>query len=222
MIRGKILDAWRKKRASGQRIAGGRSGPDFISVSNEDRLKLPPSRGIGALLPIGDANALSFEAVCERVAKAGGIPVLAGVCASDPFRLMKHFLKDLKEAGASGIQNAPSVGLIDGGFRTSLEEAGLGFTKEVEMIRLAGDLDLITAPFVFSVDDARRMTEAGADLIVVHPGLGVEETASDRAKRLESIASAAREIRKDVLVLFLEVAGLQSSEVRALDGIQTE
>jgi predicted TIM-barrel enzyme len=222
MIRGKILDAWRKKRASGQRIAGGRSGPDFFSVSNEDKLRLPRSRGIGGLLPIGDANALTFESARERMAQAGGVPVLAGVCASDPLRLMKHFLKEIREAGVAGIQNAPTVGLIDGSFRTNLEEAGLGYSKEVEMVRLAADQGLITAPFVFSEENAHRMAEAGADLVVIHPGLGAAETAAERARRFESIAAAIREVRKEILVLSLGPAAAPGSELRWLDGIQTD
>ena len=213
MNRGKILDAWRRKRASGRRIEGGRSGPDYITVSNEDKLK--GARGIAGLLPIGDANGLSLQSARERSLTAAAVPLLAGVCATDPLRLIDKLLEELKELGVAGVQNAPSVGLIDGGFRTNLEDAGLGFAKEVEMIRLARQLDLVTAPLVFSPEDARRMTEAGADVVVIHPGFG-------NGKPIEAIASAAREARKDVLVFALGSAEMAGTEPGTLDGIQTD
>ncbi|MBI3854252.1 MAG: phosphoenolpyruvate hydrolase family protein [Planctomycetes bacterium] len=215
MNRGKVLEAWRRKRAGGKPLAGGRSGPDFITVSNEDKLELRGARGIAGLLPLGDANALSLASVKERVPKADGIPVIAGVCATDPLRLMDKFLQEMKAAGAAGVQNAPSVGLIDGGFRTNLEEAKLGYAREVELLRLASKLDLITAAFTFTAEDARAMAEAGADLVVLHPGLGPKVS----AKEIEERAAAAREGRKDVLLL---VYGPADADPGALDGIQTE
>ena len=221
MNRGKILDAWRKKRAAGQWISGGRSGPDFVSVSNEDKLELKGARGIAGLLPLGDANALSLASAKERLPKVGGTPLIAGVCATDPLRLMDKFLQELKSAGAAGVQNAPSVGLIDGGFRVNLEEAKLGYAKEIEMVRLAAHLDLITSALVFSAEDARAMAEAGADLVVIHPGLGPKLPAKERVKAAEDAASAAREGRKDVLVLALGAAE-SISDYRTLDGIQIE
>jgi predicted TIM-barrel enzyme len=218
MNRGKVLEAWRRKRAAGQRIVGGRTGPDFLFVSNEDKLRLPGARGIAGLLPLGDANALSLQGARERVPNAGGVPVIAGVCATDPLRLMDKFLQELRGVGVSGIQNAPSVGLIDGGFRTNLEEARLGYAKEIEIVRLAGELELVTSALVFSADDARAMADAGADLVVIHPGLG----ARPPAKRIEELAAAAREGRKDVLVLALGDAESASAELRGVDGIQIE
>jgi predicted TIM-barrel enzyme len=221
MNRGKILDAWRKKRAAGEWIRGGRGGPDFLSVSNEDKLELRGAKGIAGLLPLGDANALSLESAKERLAKGGATPVIAGVCATDPLRLMDKFLQEMKTAGVAGVQNAPSVGLIDGGFRVNLEEAKLGYAKEIEMVRLAAPLDLITSALVFSPEDARAMAEAGADLVVIHPGLGPKPALKERVKAVEDAAAAARERRKDVLVLAFGTAE-SLSDYRTVDGIQIE
>lgn len=215
MNRGKILEAWRKKRASGQRIAGGRGGPDYVFASHEDKLGM---RGAGGLLPIGDANALSLQSARERVAQADGLPVLAGVCATDPLRLIDKFVQEMKEAGVSGIQNVPSVGMIDGAFRTNLEAAGLGYAKEVELMRLSADLGLLSAAWVFTPEDAKRMAEAGADVVIFHPGLDARETPKDRSKRLEAVAAAAREARKDILVFAVGAP----EDSKSLDGIQSE
>lgn len=209
MNRGKILEAWRRKRSAGELLSGGRSGGDFILVSNEDKLELRGATGLAGLLPLGDANALSLAALKERASSAAGVPLIAGVCGTDPLRLMDKFLQEMKAAGAAGIQNFPSVGLIDGGFRTNLEEAKLGFGREVDLVRLAGKLDLVTVMLVFSADDARAMGEAGADAVVIHPGLGERPS-----KFSAEIASAARESRKDLLVL-----GYRSASI---DGIQTD
>ena len=209
MNRGKILEAWRRKRP----LTGGKNGPDFRVVSNADKVGLPGARAVAALLPLGDANALSLESARERISRAGATPVLAGVCATDPLRLMDKFLEEMKAAGVAGIQNVPSVGLIDGGFRTNLEEAKMGYRREVEMIGLAGALDLVTAAFVFSPEDARVMAGAGADLVVIHPGLGPKPS----AKAIEQTAAAAREARKDVIVL-----AYGATDCAALDGIQTD
>jgi predicted TIM-barrel enzyme len=222
MNRGKILEGWRKKRSAGGAIAGGRDGPDFIAVSNEDRIDVRNARGIAGLLPLGDANALSLESAKLRVPKAGSTPVLAGVCATDPLRLMDKFLQEMKAAGVAGVQNRPSVGLIDGGFRTNLEEAQLGFAREVDLVRFASKLDLITAAFVFTPDDARTMADAGADLVVIHPGLGSPGTSKERIKSIEQAAAAAREGRKDVMVLAYGAADSVPSGLEALDGIQID
>ena len=205
MNRGKILEAWRRKRP----LTGGADGADFIIVSNLDKLAV---KGAAALLPLGDANALSLQSAKERIPRAGTTPVIAGVCATDPLRLMDKFLQEMKGAGVAGVQNAPSVGLIDGGFRTNLEEAKLGYAREVDLVRQADRLDLLTVMIVFTTDDARAMAAAGADAIVIHPGLGPAR----RPKAQEEIAAAAREARKDVLVLSMGAAAV------GLDGIQTE
>lgn len=222
MNRGKILEGWRKKRSGGQYVTGGRSGPDFLTVSNEDKIDLRNARGIAGLLPLGDANALSLESAKERIATAGTTPVLAGVCATDPLRLMDKFLQEMKAAGVAGVQNRPSVGLIDGGFRTNLEEAQLGYAREVEMVRDAGTLDLITASLVFTPEDARKMAEAGADVVVIHPGLGRQGTPKERIKSIEQAASAAREGRQDVMVFAWGAADSIPPGLDALDGIQID
>ena len=196
MNRGKILDAWRQKRAAGTLL---QSGVDFIATSTVE---------ISGLLPLGDANALSLRRATERVAGADGIPVLAGVCATDPLRLMETFLQEVKAAGAAGVQNLPSVGLIDGSFRKTLEESRLGYAREVEMIGLASRMDLVAAAVAFSPEEARQMAEAGADVVIAHPVHGPK-------KAVAEIAAAAREARKGILVLAF------GSASDGVDGIQS-
>lgn len=217
MNRGEILEGWRHARAEGRPLTGGRGGPDFIVVSNVDRFEALGARGVAGLLPLGDANAVSLQAARDRVIKAGAIPVIAGVCATDPLRLMDKFLQEVKAAGVAGVQNVPSVGLIDGGFRTNLEEAKLGYASEVEMVKLAGLLDLLTVALVFSADDARAMAKAGADAVAIHLGLGRAPSPKEGAKRIEEIAGAARSVRTEILVLAHGV-----TDSGALDGFQTD
>ena len=139
-------------------------------------------------LPYGDANGIVVEMADEVLPVAKETPVLAGVCGTDPFRLMDNFLKDLKDMGFSGVQNFPTVGLIDGVFRQNLEETGMGYDLEIEMIRKAHQLDMFTAPYVFSEEDAEAMAEAGADVLVAHMGLttsgsiGAENCSDPRRK----------------------------------------
>jgi predicted TIM-barrel enzyme len=136
-------------------------------------------------------------------------PVLAGVCGTDPFRLMKRFLRDVQEAGFSGVQNFPTVGLFEGRIRANMEETGMGYDKEVEMIRVAGELDLITTPYVFNADEARAMAAAKADIIVAHVGttlsgtIGAHSVMSldEAVERVQTMADAAKEINPDVLVI---------------------
>jgi len=201
MNRAKILDAWRKKSAAGTLLEGGSAGADFIVTSKVS---------VAGLLPLSDANALSIETTKARVAGAGATPVVAGVCATDPLRLMETFLQEIKAAGAAGVQNSPSVGLIDGPFRKTLEETRLGYSREVEMIGLATKLDLITVALAFAPEEARRMAEAGADLIVAHPGLAGKKPV------VAEIVAAAREGKKGILVL------AYGSVSDGVDGIQTD
>jgi len=201
MNRAKILEAWRKKRAAGTLLQGGPGGPDFIVTSTV---------GVASLLPLCDANALSIESTKTRVAAAGSTPVLAGVCATDPLRLMETFLQEIKAAGAVGVQNNPSVGLIDGSFRRTLEETRLGYSREIYMIGVAAKHDLITAALAFAPEEARRMAEAGADLIIAHPGLAEKKAA------VVEIVRAAREAKKGILVL------AYGSAVDGVHGIQSE
>ncbi|HLY08076.1 MAG TPA: phosphoenolpyruvate hydrolase family protein [Planctomycetota bacterium] len=213
MNRGKILELWQLKSSGGTPVKGGPQGPDFVVVSNVDRLNVQSDAAIAAFLPIGDANALSQEAAKDRV--WGPIPVIAGVCATDPLRIMDNFLGDIKATGVLGVQNTPSVGLIDGSFRKTLEDTRMGYDREIEMIGLAAKHDLLTAALVFTPEQARKMAEAGADAVVVHPGM---EPGRDLARAVSECAAAARDARKDVLVFGYGAAG----DVRGIDGIQSE
>lgn len=146
-------------------------GVDLIIIYNSGRYRMAGRGSLAGLLPYGDANGIVVEMADEVLPVAKETPVLAGVCGTDPFRLMDKFLAKLKEIGFSGVQNFPTVGLIDGVFRQNLEETGMGYDLEVEMIRKAHQLDMFTAPYVFSEEDAAAMAEAGADVLVAHMGL---------------------------------------------------
>jgi predicted TIM-barrel enzyme len=160
-------------------------------------------------MPYGDANAIVVEMAREVLPIARKTPVLAGVCGTDPFRMMDFFLRDLKQMGFSGVQNFPTVGLIDGIFRENLEETGMGYAVEVEMIAQAHQLDMITCPYVFNEDDARAMANAGADLLIAHMGLTTSGTIGaktaltlDQAvERIQAIREAAVAVRPEILVL---------------------
>jgi predicted TIM-barrel enzyme len=164
---------------------------------------------LAGLLPYGDANEIVVDMASEVLPVVENTPVLAGVCGTDPFRLMPVFLKQLKEMGFAGVQNFPTVGLFDGTFRQNLEETGMGFDLEVEMIRQAHELDLLTSPYVFDEDDARNMAEAGADVLVPHMGLttsgsiGAQTALSleESVERVQAMHDAAKEVNPDVLVL---------------------
>jgi predicted TIM-barrel enzyme len=164
---------------------------------------------LAGLLPYGDANAIVVEMAAEVLPIVKSTPVLAGVCGTDPFRLMPVFLRQIKEMGFSGVQNFPTVGLFDGTFRQNLEETGMGFGLEVEMIRAARELGLLTCPYVFTPDEARAMAEAGADVLVPHMGLTTAGTiGAQTAKTLDesvglvqAMRDAAAEVDPDVFVL---------------------
>ncbi|HUR38442.1 MAG TPA: phosphoenolpyruvate hydrolase family protein [Planctomycetota bacterium] len=211
MNRGKILDVWRGKIEAGATVKGGPGGPDYVLVTNRDKLGPKAAPEISALLPIGDANGLALAAAKDRV--WGPVPVIAGVCATDPLRMMENFLQEMKAAGIVGVQNSPSVGMIDGSFRKTLEETQFGYDREVRMIGLAVKLDLLSIALAFGPEDARKMAEAGADVVVAHPGL---EEPRLRAKRTAEIVAAARSASKDVLVFGI------GAEAEGLDGIQSE
>jgi predicted TIM-barrel enzyme len=184
-------------------------GIDLIVVYNSGRYRMAGRGSLAGLMPYGDANAIVMEMAGEVLPVVSDTPVLAGVCASDPFRLMDRFLDDVRRAGFSGIQNFPTVGLIDGQFRANLEETGMGYDKEVELVRLARKKELLTTPYVFDVPQTKEMTEAGADVIVAHMGLTTEGTIGARTARtlddcvrdVQAIANAARSVRSDVIVL---------------------
>ena len=184
-------------------------GADLIVIYNSGRFRMAGHGSLSGLMPYGDANQIVVEMAREVLPVARDVPVLAGVCGTDPFRLMHRFLREIKAIGFSGVQNFPTVGLIDGLFRQNLEETGMSYSKEIEMIGIARELDLLTTPYVFSTGEAVAMAEAGADVLVAHMGLTTKGTIGARtAKTLEesvaeiqAIHDAARRVREDVLVI---------------------
>ena len=184
-------------------------GADLIIVYNSGRYRMAGRGSLAGLLPYGDANAIVVEMAGEVLPVVRETPVLAGVCGTDPFRLMPVFLRELKQLGFAGVQNFPTVGLIDGVFRQNLEETGMSYALEVELIRAARELELLTAPYVFDPDGARLMTEAGADVLVPHMGLttsgtiGAETaiTLDEAVERVQAMHDAAKEVDPDILVL---------------------
>jgi predicted TIM-barrel enzyme len=184
-------------------------GADLIIIYNSGRYRMAGRGSLAGLMPYGDANGIVMEMASEVLPVVRNTPVLAGVCGTDPFRLMPVFLKQLRDAGFSGVQNFPTVGLIDGNFRANLEGTGMGYDKEVETIRLAHELDLFTSPYVFDADDARAMAEAGADMLVAHVGLttsgsigaSVALSLDDAIGIVQEIAEAGRAVNPDILVI---------------------
>lgn len=184
-------------------------GADIIIIYNSGRYRMAGRGSLAGLLPYGDANQIVVEMASEVLPVVKNTPVLAGVCGTDPFRLMPVFLKQLREIGFSGVQNFPTVGLIDGNFRANLEATGMGYDKEIEMIRLAHEMDLFTSPYVFDADQAREMAKAGADQLVAHVGLttsgsigaGVAMTLDEAIDKVMEIAEAGRQVRQDILVI---------------------
>jgi predicted TIM-barrel enzyme len=146
-------------------------GADIIIIYNSGRYRMAGRGSLAGLLPYGDANGIVVEMAAEVLPVVKNAPVQAGVCGTDPFRLMPVFLKQLKEIGFSGVQNFPTVGLFDGKFRTNIEATGMGYDKEVEMVAIAHEMDFFTTPYAFTPDEARAMAEAGCDLLVAHVGL---------------------------------------------------
>ena len=189
--------------------SGEAGGVDLIIIYNSGRYRMAGRGSLAGLLPYGDANGIVVEMGSEVLPVVKEVPVLAGVCGTDPFRMKDVFLKQLKEQGFSGVQNFPTVGLIDGVFRTNLEETGMGYDLEVEMIRKAHELDLLTTPYVFDVDQARKMAKAGADVLVAHMGLTTKGTIGaktaltldDSVKKVQEIADAGKEVNPDIMIL---------------------
>ena len=184
-------------------------GCDLIIIYNSGRYRMAGRGSLAGLMPYGDANAIVVEMAAEVLPVVKQTPVLAGVCGTDPFRLMPVFLRQLKEIGFSGVQNFPTVGLMDGTYRQGLEETGMGYELEVEMIRVARELDLLTAPYVFTPDEARAMAAAGADVLVPHMGLttggaigaSTAKTLDESVGLVQEMRDAAVEVNPDVLVL---------------------
>jgi predicted TIM-barrel enzyme len=184
-------------------------GADLIIIYNSGRYRMAGRGSLAGLMPYGDANQIVVDMAAEVLPVVKDIPVLAGVCGTDPFRLMPVFLKQLKEMGYAGVQNFPTVGLIDGNFRANLEATGMGFDKEIEAIRLAHELDMFTSPYVFDTDQAEAMAIVGADQLVAHVGLttagsigaGVALTVDQAVERVMQIAEAGRKVRSDIIVI---------------------
>jgi predicted TIM-barrel enzyme len=184
-------------------------GIDLLIVYNSGRFRMAGRGSLSGMMPYGDANAIVMEMANEVLPVVKDTPVLAGVCGTDPFRLMGPFLDQIKSAGFSGVQNFPTVGLVDGVFRANLEETGMGYGLEVDMIRMAHEKDLVTAPYVFDEDQAADMARAGADILVPHMGLttsgsiGAQTalTLDDAAARVQALADAATKVNPEVICL---------------------
>lgn len=184
-------------------------GADMLIVYNSGRYRMAGRGSLAGLLSYGDANQIVVEMGSEVLPVVKNTPVLAGVCGTDPFRVMEVYLKGLKEQGFSGVQNFPTVGLIDGVFRQNLEETGMGYGLEVDMIRAAHELDMLTTPYVFDPEQAKAMAEAGADILVAHMGLTTKGTIGaktaltldDCVKRIEAIIKAGKAVNPDIMVI---------------------
>jgi predicted TIM-barrel enzyme len=216
-----ILTRLRAKVAAGQPIIGGGAGTglsakmseaggvDLLVIYNSGRFRMAGRGSLSGMMPYGDANAIVMEMAREVIPVVKNTPVLAGVCGTDPFRVMELFLRDVVAAGFAGVQNFPTVGLIDGTFRQGLEETGMGYGLEVDLIRLAHEMDLLTTPYVFNPDEATAMAQAGADILIPHLGLTTKGTIGattavsleESAKRVQAMHDAAKRVNPDVLVL---------------------
>jgi predicted TIM-barrel enzyme len=219
--RTEILKRFCRKIHEGRPIIGGGAGTgisakfeeaggiDLIVIYNSGRFRMAGHGSLAGLMPYGDANAIVMEMAGEVLPVVKRTPVLAGVCGTDPMRLMDRFLGQVKAAGFAGVQNFPTVGLIDGTLRVNLEETNFGYYREVEMIRLAHEMDLLTTPYVFSPEDAVAMTRAGADILVAHMGLTTAgsigaktaKTLDQSVALIDQITDAAKSIRDDVIVI---------------------
>jgi predicted TIM-barrel enzyme len=184
-------------------------GVDLLVIYNSGRFRMAGRGSLSGMMPYGDANAIVLEMAREVIPVVRNTPVLAGVCGTDPFRLMKLFLREVDAAGFSGVQNFPTVGLIDGVFRANLEETGMGFSLEVDLIRQAHEMGLLTTPYCFNEEEARAMAEAGADVLIPHMGLTTKGTIGastalsleESARRVQAMHDAAKRVNADVLVL---------------------
>ncbi len=221
MNRQEILDKFRAQIASGVPIIGGGAGTgitaksaeaggiDLLVIYNSGRFRMAGRGSLSGLLAYGDANAIVMEMANEVLPVVKHTPVLAGVNGTDPFRVMPYFLKQIKDIGFAGVQNFPTVGLIDGVFRANLEETGMGYGPEIDMIRLANELDLLTSPYVFDVTQAKEMAAAGADILVPHMGLTTSGTIGaqtaltleEAAVKVQELADAAKSVNPDILCL---------------------
>ncbi len=184
-------------------------GADLIIIYNSGRFRMAGRGSLSGMMPYGDANGIVVEMAAEVLPVVQDTPVLAGVCGTDPFRLKHVFLKQIKEIGFSGVQNFPTVGLLDGAFRENLEGTDMGYDKEVEAIAIAHQLDMFTAPYVFTPEEATAMAEAGADLLVAHVGLttagsigaAVAYTLEEAVDKVQEMVAAGRRVNPDQIVI---------------------
>ncbi len=216
-----ILKRLRAKVAAGQPILGGGAGTgltakmseaggiDLLVIYNSGRFRMGGRGSLSGMMPYGDANAIVMDMAREVLPVVKHTPVLAGVCGTDPFRVMKLFLRDVAAAGFAGVQNFPTVGLIDGTFRQGLEETGMGFDLEVDMIRQAREMDLLTTPYAFDVEQAQALAAAGADILIPHMGLTTKGaigattalTLDESVQRIQVMHAAATQVSPEILVL---------------------
>jgi predicted TIM-barrel enzyme len=219
--RSEVLKKLRAEIAAGKIIVGAGAGAgisaksgeaggvDLIIIYNSGKYRMAGRGSLAGLLSYGDANQIVVEMGAEVLPVVKHTPVLAGVCGTDPFRIMEVFLKQLKEQGFAGVQNFPTVGLIDGVFRQNLEETGMGYDLEVDMIKKAHELDLVTAPYVFDTEQAVKMAKVGADILVAHMGLTTKGTIGaktaltldDCVKKVQEICDAGKKVNPDIIVL---------------------
>jgi predicted TIM-barrel enzyme len=219
--RDECLTRLRAQVAAGKPIIGGGAGTgisakcaeaggiDLIIIYNSGRFRMAGRGSLSGMMPYGDANQIVMDMAREVLPVVSHTPVLAGVCGTDPFRVMKLFLREVQAAGFSGVQNFPTVGLIDGLFRQGLEETGMGFGLEVDMIRLAHELGLLTCPYVFNEEEAKAMAKAGADVLIPHMGLTTKGSIGaatalslpEAAKRVQALHDAAKSMNAEILVL---------------------
>jgi predicted TIM-barrel enzyme len=184
-------------------------GADLIIIYNSGRFRMAGRGSLSGMMPYGDANQIVLDMAREVLPVVRDTPVLAGVCGTDPFRVMTRFLREINDAGFSGVQNFPTVGLIDGTFRLGLEETGMGFDQEVQMIRAARAIGLLTCPYVFTPDEARAMARVGADVLIPHMGLTTKGTIGaktaltleEAARRVQALCDAAKSVNPEILVL---------------------
>jgi len=219
--RQEILAKFRKNIGEGRPIIGGGAGTgisarceeaggiDLIVIYNSGRYRMAGRGSLSGLMPYGNANEIVKEMAHEVITAVKHTPVLAGVCGTDPFMLRDHFLQELKDLGFAGIQNFPTVGLIDGVFRANLEETGMGYQMEIDCIAAANAMDMVTTPYAFNTDEAKLMADAGADIVVAHMGLTTSgsigaqtaKTLDDSVADVTAIAETCKSVRDDVIVL---------------------
>ncbi len=216
-----ILARLREKIDANEPIIGGGAGTgisakceeaggiDLIVIYNSGRYRMAGRGSLSGIMPYGNANEVVKEMAFEVITAVEHTPILAGVCGTDPFMIRDYFLRELKDLGFAGIQNFPTVGLIDGIFRANLEETGMSYQMEVECVAAAHDLDMLTTPYAFNTEEAKVMAEAGADIVVAHMGLTTSgsigaqtaKTLDESVAEVKAIADAARTVREDVIVL---------------------